>query len=376
MPKLIDLTGKVFDKLTVLEKAPSRARHVYWKCQCKCGNIVEVSAESLKRNIPHDCGCVKLQLQREKEQAKENKLNYLVGKRFGRLVVESRTEERQNGSVVWKCKCDCGNYKNVPTHSLQNNHTQSCGCLIREVQGIDITNQKFGKLTALYPIESNSSSLMWHCKCECGNEIDVIAGSLTSGNTKSCGCLKKENAHFTQLKSNLVGQRFGKLLVVEETKERQYEKVVWKCQCDCGNIVYLNTTRLRQGNDISCGCQKTSYGASQIEKLLKNNNLNYKKEYSNKELNGKRFDFALLNKNNEVIRLIEFDGEQHYRYSGGWNTKKNMILTQQRDQVKNEYALSHNIPLVRIPYWERDKITLDMILGSTYEVRETNQPTN
>lgn len=32
MPKLNDLTGKVFDKLTVLEKAPSRARHVYWKC--------------------------------------------------------------------------------------------------------------------------------------------------------------------------------------------------------------------------------------------------------------------------------------------------------------------------------------------------------
>ena len=67
MPKLIDLTGKVFDKLTVLEKAPSRARHVYWKCKCECGNIIEVSSESLKRNIPHNCGCVKLQIQKEKE---------------------------------------------------------------------------------------------------------------------------------------------------------------------------------------------------------------------------------------------------------------------------------------------------------------------
>lgn len=150
MPKLINLTGKVFDKLTVLEKAPSRARHVYWKCQCECGNIVEVSAESLKRNIPHDCGCVKLQLQKEKEQAKEDKLNYLVGKRFGKLVVESRTDERINGSVVWKCKCDCGNYKNVPTHLLTSNHTRSCGCLIREVQGNDISNQRFGKQLIWY----------------------------------------------------------------------------------------------------------------------------------------------------------------------------------------------------------------------------------
>lgn len=60
IPKLVNLTGKVFDKLTVLEKASSHAHHVYWKCQCECGNIIEVSAESLKANIPHDCGCVKL----------------------------------------------------------------------------------------------------------------------------------------------------------------------------------------------------------------------------------------------------------------------------------------------------------------------------
>lgn len=186
MPKLIDLTDKVFDKLTVLEKAPSRARHVYWKCQCECGNIVEVSAESLRRNMPHDCGCVKLQLQKEKEQAKENKLNYLVGKRFGKLVVEARTEERKNNSIVWKCKCDCGNYKNVPTHLLTSNHTQSCGCLVREVQGNDITNQRFGKLIALYPCDykkASSTSIVWHCRCDCGNECDVTSSNLRTGGT-------------------------------------------------------------------------------------------------------------------------------------------------------------------------------------------------
>ncbi len=36
MAKLIDLTGQRFDKLIVLEKAPSRKRHTYWKCQCDC----------------------------------------------------------------------------------------------------------------------------------------------------------------------------------------------------------------------------------------------------------------------------------------------------------------------------------------------------
>ena len=43
MPKLIDLTGKKFDKLMVIEKAPSRKRHVYWKCLCDCGRECEVS---------------------------------------------------------------------------------------------------------------------------------------------------------------------------------------------------------------------------------------------------------------------------------------------------------------------------------------------
>lgn len=300
MPKLNDLTGKKFDKLIVLEKAPSRARHVYWKCQCECGNIVEVSAESLKRNIPHDCGCVKLQLQKDKEQAKENKLNYLVGKRFGRLIVESRTEERQNGSVVWRCKCDCGNYKNVPTHSLQNNHTQSCGCLIREVQGIDITNQKFGRLTALYPIKGKSSSLMWHCKCECGNECDVNGSFLRRGLTQSCGCIT------------------------------------------------------------------SSIGEINIQKILQENGIEYKKEYTVKEIGNLRFDFALL-ENEKVIRLIEFDGIQHYSdISGVWNKNDSLERRQERDQKKNDWAAANNIPLVRIPYWERDNITLDMIMGDKY----------
>ena len=84
-----------------------------------------------------------------------------------------------------------------------------------------------------------------------------------------------------------------------------------------------------------------------------------------------RFDFYLPDYN----RLIEFDGEQHYHANGGWSNENNLALVQERDKIKNEYALSHNIPLVRIPYWERDKITLDMILGSTYEVREAGQST-
>lgn len=62
----------------------------------------------------------------------------------------------------------------------------------------------------------------------------------------------------------------------------------------------------------------------------------------------------------------EENGEQHYRVSGGWNNSDSLLKTQKHDKEKNQYALSHNIPLVRIPYWERDNINLEMILGDKY----------
>ena len=79
-----------------------------------------------------------------------------------------------------------------------------------------------------------------------------------------------------------------------------------------------------------------------------------------------RYDFAIF-KDNNLIRLIEFDGEQHFNPTRGtWQNHEPLEKVQKRDRIKNEYALSHNIPIVRIPYTERDKITLDMILGDQF----------
>lgn len=58
----------------------------------------------------------------------------------------------------------------------------------------DITNQRFGRLVALYPIAARDRkwSVYWHCRCDCGNEVDLTEDNLVHGNYKSCGCLKKE----------------------------------------------------------------------------------------------------------------------------------------------------------------------------------------
>lgn len=74
---------------------------------------------------------------------------------------------------------------------------------------IDITGQTFGYLTALYPIRV-LGRYGWHCKCICGNELDVESNNLRKGRTKSCGCMRKKLVGKSNTKDK-TGQRIGSL---------------------------------------------------------------------------------------------------------------------------------------------------------------------
>lgn len=56
----------------------------------------------------------------------------------------------------------------------------------------DLTGQRFGRLTVIERAENQNQRAMWKCKCDCGNETEVISANLVRGNTKSCGCLKSQ----------------------------------------------------------------------------------------------------------------------------------------------------------------------------------------
>lgn len=55
---------------------------------------------------------------------------------------------------------------------------------------------------------------------------------------------------------DITNQKFGKLTVLEQTSERKRREIVWKCQCECGNICYVTGYKLRTGHTQSCGCLK------------------------------------------------------------------------------------------------------------------------
>lgn len=62
----------------------------------------------------------------------------------------------------------------------------------------DITGRRFGRLTAVRRAPNDGRRTMWHCKCECGNDVVVRAENLKSGNTKSCGCIERDFPNATK----------------------------------------------------------------------------------------------------------------------------------------------------------------------------------
>lgn len=58
-PKVVDLTGQVFGRLTVLELDHVKRSTRNWKCQCSCGNITVVRESNLLHGITKSCGCIK-----------------------------------------------------------------------------------------------------------------------------------------------------------------------------------------------------------------------------------------------------------------------------------------------------------------------------
>lgn len=238
---------------------------------------------------------------------------------------------------------------------------------------IDLKDQIFGKLKVLEKdnLRKTNSGSYWICKCECGNIKSIKSSSLRRGEIQSCGCLRNQRiAEAKKLKSEseMLNKKFGKLTVKSRSERKGKDgELYWICECDCGEIIEVlgHSLKRKDGNQtVSCGCYHRSIGATKILTLLTDNNINFIEEYSFIDLPKSRFDFAII-ENNQIIRLIEFDGEQHFKNVPRWG---GLELQQKRDNIKNEYAISHNIPLVRIPYWEQENITIDLILNDKYLV--------
>lgn len=319
MPKAVenlnDIIGQRYGKLTVNQYVDTvyngKNREHYYLCTCDCGKTdVRASRHNLLRGDTTSCGCAR-------SDAGKARMEDWTGRKVGRWTVLEQAPTRYSASgktrsIMWKCRCECGTVKNVGARALKTGMSQSCGCLQKELVSQaftdDLMGRRFGYLAVVKrngshrsKDHSRSTSAVWHCKCDCGNESDVLGFSLRNGDTTSCGCKKSS----------------------------KYELYVTQYLEACGYVL----------------------------------NRDYFKEKTYKGLKGiggqsLRFDFLVkLHSGGQV--LIECQGEQHYRSVKWFGGDEYFEKVQAHDKIKKEFAKKKGIKLIEILY--KDALYEDIV---------------
>ena len=209
----------------------------------------------------------------------------LTNQRFGKLTALYPTNKRQGNHVIWHCRCDCGNEKDVAAPRLTMGLATCCGCETSRLH--DLTGRRFGKLTVISRApNSKGHGARWNCRCDCGKNTVVYASHLERGKIQSCGCQKHDV-------NNITGQRKGNLVALKKTGERdRFGNPIYLWKCDCGHIFphnsqiklitcpeclkrikadHINSLRDRRFIDQNTGLDKTSLQNIQTGKLTRAN---------------------------------------------------------------------------------------------------------
>lgn len=116
----------------------------------------------------------------------------------------------------------------------------------------------FGRLTVIGKSEKINFRRAWPCRCSCGKEKTILAQSLKSGATQSCGCLFRENiiglkTKYCQKAGEAIGKKFGMWLVLDLLPRRSKNGgVYFLCRCDCGREREVASDTLLRGSSRGC----------------------------------------------------------------------------------------------------------------------------
>jgi Zn finger protein HypA/HybF involved in hydrogenase expression len=271
-----------------------------------------------------------------------------------------------NSSTKIKCKCLIDNHEwgIEPNHLLRNEGCPICSKKSSILKKTKTNNEFLEQINEIHPniiLLSKYTGAFNKIKCKC--KIDAFEWETTANNliTKKIGCPKclSVNRHITQAKSN---EQFVEELKIAnpnilplDTYYNMHTKI--KCKCLLHNYDWLAIPEKLLNRQT--GCPKCGKYQNEIRlyEILEKYSITYisQKRYSDcKDKNPLPFDFYLK----EYNILCEYDGEDHYQpiKRGGVTDEKALEKfrkTQHHDKIKTEYAKTHNIPLFRVPYWER-----------------------
>lgn len=199
----------------------------------------------------------------------------------------------------------------------------------------------------------------WNCLCPvCGKEYIVASQHLRDKKEPVKMCFDCAVHQYI----DLVGQKFGKLTVLEFDGKSKWNRIRFKCQCDCGVIVSVQSNHLISGRIKSCGCLLSS-GEEEISNILDLYGIAYEKQKSFddcRDVHPLRFDFYIP----AINTIIEYQGVQHFKpveYFGG---EEQFLIGVEHDRIKEEYCMSHGINIFYINYYDNIQDKLNELLQS------------
>jgi hypothetical protein len=159
----------------------------------------------------------------------------LTGQRFGRLVALRRAARVCGRGFVWDCQCDCGSICRAYANQLRASHIRSCGCLQRDharaagsARKLNLTGQRFGRLTVVAEEEPHRQRSRWLCRCDCGNTSVVAVSNLTGGITRSCGCLRSQSGLSTRFQPLAPGIAAFRSVLKQYRESAERRCYVWQ----------------------------------------------------------------------------------------------------------------------------------------------------
>ena len=356
--------------------------------QCKCSVIFKVRFNTFRGMNKRQCN----ECSKQKSKKYEDLKYYIEVESHSGCKLLSTEYIDYDATLKLLCSCGeifatkLGNFKrgktccNVCNNKIMWNHkmvkdyienTSDSGCKLLSENYLGMTQEL-------------------HIECKCGNDFYTPFEKFRFRNRqhcKECSTVIKRNLwcfsyeevkNFVEVESN----SNCKLISTEYINS----SIPLEIQCKCGNTFttcfgYFKEDR--SPRTCSECLTKYSKGEESIGRYLTSKNITFQCEYTFNDLIGLkncpyRFDFAIFD-NNELVSLIEYDGQQHYEpiCFGGIPYEKASVIfetTQNHDKLKTEYCINNNIKLLRIPYWDFSCIEeiLDKELKREFELSNSD----
>ena len=191
------------------------------------------------------------------------KAKEMTNLRIGKLVVVGRSGVIDgDGCIQWECLCDCGATKSVRGRELRGGTTTSCGC-DKNWRQTDLTGKRYGRIRVIEktdPIirlnireQRRVRTSAYKCICDCGREVVISHGALTSKKQKSCGCYRNEVTAAGRAKYHMA--MHGKAMMNQAFQQK-------KCNARKRSIGFLLSREqyhaVNQGNCHYCGVKPSS----------------------------------------------------------------------------------------------------------------------